>query len=192
MQGTLTEYVSAYNNLLALQKTETQMQASDGNLDATVVNAIDNSADSLAAFELQSKEFQKCQNEFEEYIERLKEDIELKAAKFGYVEYYDAKLRDGYSNSVAVAASEIHKMDDRRKTLAAVNPKLAKDSEIPPQPHVSDIAYEHFSLNLPAMVKAALESIDSPSLTSEASTSESTESNPSEYPTSGNDGEESN
>lgn len=161
MQGTLTEYVSAYNNLLALQKTETQMQDSDGNLDATVVNAIDNSADSIAAFEIQSQDFQKCQNEFEEYIERLKEDIELKAAKFGHVEYYDAKLRDGYSNSVAVAAAEIHKMDDRRKTLAAVNPKLAKDSEIPPQPHVSDIAYEHFSLNLPAMVKEALEAIGS-------------------------------
>ncbi len=163
MQGTLTEYVSAYNNLLALQKTETQMQASDGNLDATVVNAIDNSADSIAAFEIQSQDFQQCQNEFEEYIERLKEDIELKAAKFGHVEYYDAKLRDGYSNAVAIAASEIHKMDDRRKTLAAVNPKLAKDSEIPPRPHVSDMAYEHFSLNLPAMVKEALNVISSTS-----------------------------
>lgn len=163
MQSTLTEYVSAYNNLLALQKTENQMQDSDGNLDATVVNAIDNSADTIAAFEIQSQEFQRCQNEFEEYIERLKEDIELKAEKFGHVEYYDAKLRDGYSNSVAVAASEIHKMDDRRKTLAAVNPKLAKDSEIPPQPHVSDLAYEHFSLNLPAMVREALSAMSTSS-----------------------------
>ncbi len=163
MQSTLTEYVSAYNNLLALQKTENQMQDSDGNLDATVVNAIDNSADTIAAFEIQSQEFQRCQNEFEEYIERLKEDIELKAEKFGHVEYYDAKLRDGYSNSVAVAASEIHKMDDRRKTLAAVNPKLAKDSEIPPQPLVSDLAYEHFSLNLPAMVREALSAMSTSS-----------------------------
>lgn len=157
MQSTLTEYVGAYNNLLALQRTENQMQISDGNLDATVVSTVDNSADSLAAFELQSQEFQKCQNEFEEYIDRLKEDIELKAAKFGHVEYYDAKLRDGYSNSVAVAASEIHRMDDRRKALATVNPKLAKDAEILPQPHVSDITYEHFSMNLPAIVKEALE-----------------------------------
>lgn len=163
MQGTLTEYVSAYNNLLALQKTETQMQDSNGNLDATVVNAIDNSADTIAAFEIQSQEFQRCQNEFEEYIERLKEDIELKAEKFGHVEYYDAKLRDGYSNSVAIAASEIHKMDDRRKTLATVNPKLAKDSDIPPQPHVSDLAYEHFSLNLPAMVREALKTMSTSS-----------------------------
>lgn len=161
MQGTLTEYVSAYNNLLALQRTESQMQNSDGNLDSTVVNATDNSADSLAAFELQSQEFQKCQNEFEEYIERLKEDIDLKAERFGHVEYYDAKLRDGYSNSVAVAASEVSKMDDRRKALAGVNPKLAKDSELPPQPHVSDLAYEHFSMNLPAMVKEAVPGLSS-------------------------------
>ena len=163
MQSTLTEYVSAYNNLLALQRTENQMSESDGNLDATVVSAIDNSADSLAAFELQSQEFQKCQNEFEDYIDRLKDDIELKAERFGHVEYYDAKLRDGYSNAVAVAASEVHKMDDRRKSLAGVNPKLAKDSELPGEPHVSDIAYEHFSMNLPAMVKEALSALSAPS-----------------------------
>lgn len=162
MQQTLTEYVGAYNNLLALQRTENQMKLSDGDLDATVVEAVDNTTDSLAAFELQSQEFQKCQNEFEDYIERLKEDIDLKAAKFGHVEYYDAKLRDGYSNSVAVAASEINEMDDRRKTLATVNPKLAKDSELPPQPQVSDIAHEHFAINLPAMVREALEGLNVP------------------------------
>lgn len=163
MQGALTEYVSAYNNLLALQRTETQMQDSDGSLDSTVVNAVDNSAESLAAFELQSQEFQKCQSDFEDYIDRLKEDIDLKAQRFGHVEYYDAKLRDGYSNSVAVAAAEVSKMDDRRKSLAGVNPKLAKDSQLPPEPHVSDIAYEHFAMNLPAMVREALSALSEPS-----------------------------
>lgn len=162
MQSTLTEYVGAYNNLLALQRTEAQMENSGGNLDATVVTTVDNTAESLAAFELQSQEFQKCQSDFEDYIERLKDDIELKAARFGHVEYYDAKLRDGYSNSVAVAASEIHNMDDRRKTLATVNPKLAKDSELPPQPHVNDVAHEHFAINLPALVREALESLNAP------------------------------
>ncbi len=162
MQATLTEYVGAYNNLLALQRTEKQMEMSEGNLDATVVETVENTEDSLAAFELQSQEFQKCQTDFEEYIERLKEDIEIKAARFGHVEYFDAKLRDGYSNSVAIAASEIQEMDDRRKSLASVNPKLAKDSELPPQPHVSEIADEHFAINLPAMVRKALENLNSP------------------------------
>ena len=52
-------------------------------------------------------------------------------------------------------------MDERRKVLATVNPKLAKDSELPPEPSVSDLTYEHFSLNLTAMAREALENLDS-------------------------------
>jgi len=161
MQGSLREYVAAYNTLISLKRTEETMETSGtDNLDATVVDTVDNAADSLAAFELQSREFQKVQNDFEDYMERLKEDIDLKAERFGHVQYYDAKLRDGYSNEVAVAAAEIAGMDDRRKTLAAVNPKLAKDSELPPQPSVSELTHEHFSLNLMAMAREALENLD--------------------------------
>lgn len=162
MQQTLTEYVAAYNNLLALQRTEAQMAASGEDLDSMVVNAVDNSAETLSAFELQGQEFQKCQSDFEDYIDRLKEDIDLKAARFGHVEYYDAKLRDGYSNSVAVAAAEVDSLDERRRGLATVNPKLAKDSELPPRPHISETAEEHFSLNLPSIVAAALENLNVP------------------------------
>lgn len=160
MQQTLTEYVSAFNNLMALQRTEAQMAAGGGDLDAMMVNSVDNTADTLAAFEIQSQEFQKCQSDFEDYINRLKEDIDLKAARFGHVEYYDAKLRDGYSSSVAVAAAEVDSLDERRKALATVNPKLAKDSQLPPQPHISETAEEHFGLNLPALVAAALANLN--------------------------------
>lgn len=161
MQGSLREYVAAYNTLISLRRTEETMASSGTDLDATVVDAVDNAAESLAAFELQSQEFQKVQSDFEDYMERLKEDIDLKAERFGHVQYYDAKLRDGYSNEVAVAASEINDMDERRKVLATVNPKLAKDSELPPEPSVSDLTYEHFSLNLTAMAREALENLDS-------------------------------
>lgn len=174
MQQTLTEYVSAYNNLLALQRTETQMKQSGGNLNATVVESVENMSDTVAAFELQSQEFQKCQADFEDYMERLKEDIDLKAARFGHVEYYDAKLRDGYSNAVAVAASEIHQMDERRRVLAIVNPKLAKDSELPPEPQVSDIAHEHFALNLPAIVREAMSGLETPEDTDDEEAPEET------------------
>lgn len=160
MQQTLTEYVSAYNNLLALKRTEAQMELSDDNLDATVVTSVDNTDETVAAFELQSEEFRKCQTDFEEYIERLKDDIDLKAENFGHVEYYDAKLRDGYSNSVATAAAEVNNLDERRRSLAAINPKLAKDSELMPEPHVSDLAHEHFAINLPAIVREALEGLN--------------------------------
>jgi hypothetical protein len=160
MQESLREYVASYNTLVSFQKTEDSMAASQGSLDSAIVNSTDDSSQTtLAAFELQSKEFQTVQANFEEYMERLKEDIDLKAEKFGHIEYYDAKLRDGYSNKVAVASKEIHELDDRRKPLATVNPLFAKDSELPPTPNVEEITFEHISLNLPVIAKNALEEL---------------------------------
>ena len=160
MQASLREYVAAYNTLVSLQKTEDSMVQSGGSLDATVVEINDNSVETLAAFELQSKEFQRVQSDFENYMERLKEDIDLKAEKFGHIEYYDAKLRDGNANELAVAADEIHDLDSRRKPLASVNPLFAKVSELPPTPQVADITFEHISLNLPNIAKTALEELE--------------------------------
>lgn len=161
MQESIREYVAAYNTLISLQKTEDSMTQSNGSLESTVVDVVDNTAETLAAFELKSQEFQKIQSDFEEFMERLKDDIDVKAEKFGHVEYYDARLRDGYSNEVAVAADEIHELDDRRKSLASVNPLFAKSSELPPQPKVEGIVYERMSLNLPVIAKRALEELNS-------------------------------
>lgn len=172
MQESLREYVAAYNTLVSLQRTEDSMVQSNGALDSTVVDVVDNAAETLAAFELQSQEFQKTQSSFEEYMERLKDDIDLKAERFGHVEYYDAKLRDGYSNEVAVAANEIHNLDDRRKSLASVNPLFAKTSELPPKPHVENITFEHISLNLPVMAKNALDELNKQSVQEEGVDSE--------------------
>ena len=155
MQESLREYVAAYNTLSSLKRTESSMANSDS-LDATVVNVVDNNAETVLAFEMQSQEFQRVQNEFEEYMERLKEDIDLRAEKFGHVEYYDAKLRDGYSNEVAVAAGEVRDLEERRKALANVNPLFAKTSDLPPVPNIEDITFEHISLNLPVIAKNAL------------------------------------
>jgi hypothetical protein len=160
MQESLREYIAAYNTLISFQKTEDSMALSQGSLDATIVNVVDNSAETLAAFEMQSKEFQNVQTGFEEYMERLQEDIDLKAERFGHIEYYDAKLRDGYSSEVAVATKEIHALDNRRKPLATINPLFAKVSELPPTPNVEDITFEHISLNLPAIAKNALEELE--------------------------------
>ncbi|MBO5720107.1 MAG: hypothetical protein J6R61_01060 [Bacteroidales bacterium] len=160
MQESLREYIASYNTLISLQRTENSMKKSGGKLDSTIVDTVDNTNETLAAFELQSQEFQKVQEEFEKYIERLKDDINFKAEKFGHVEYYDGKLRDGYSNEVAVAASEVHSLDDRRKPLAAANPLFAKTSNLPPQPNIEDITFEHISLNLPSIAKNALDNLE--------------------------------
>ena len=160
MQESLREYVAAYNTLVSLQKTESSMESSDGSLDSAVVKVEDNTAETVAAFEMQSKEFQEVQSNFEEYMERLKDDIDEKAEQFGYVEYFDAELRDSYSRDAAVAASEVHELDERRRSLAEANPLLAKNMDLPPVPKVEDITFEHISLNLPALAKNALEELE--------------------------------
>lgn len=159
MQQTLSEYVEAYNTLAQLQKTLDSMEKEGATLDNTIVEKQENSAETLAAFELQAQEFKKVQEEFSDYMDRLQEDIALKAEKFGHVEFYDARLQDGYSNSMAVAAGEVHKLDERRKPLASTNPLLAKESILLPEPNVEDVTYEHLSLNLPSIAINALDAV---------------------------------
>lgn len=159
MGKSLQEYVAAYNTLVSLQRTEDSMVKSENNLGSTVVDVVDNAAEILLAFDMQSNEFKRTQSDFEDYMERLKEDIDQKAEKFGHIEYFDAKLRDGHSNEVAIAADEVRDLDDRRKSLALVNPLFAKSSELPPKPNVEDIAFEHIALNLPIIAKNALENL---------------------------------
>jgi len=160
MRASLREYIAGYNTMASLKKTEDSMQHSGGSLDSTVVAANDNSAEVFAAFEIQSKEFQNVQMDFENYMERLKEDIETKADKFEHIDYYDALLRDENSKDTAVAASELFDLDERRKPLINVNPLFAKTSELPPAPSIEDLTYEHISLNLPAIAKNALRELD--------------------------------
>ena len=159
MQHTLSEYVEAYNTLVQLQKTLDSMSADGATLDSTVVAKQDNTPETLTAFEMQAQEFRQAQEEFSDYMDRLQEDIALKAEKFGHVEFYDARLQDGYSNTMAVAAGEVHSLDERRKPLAATNPLLAKESVLLPPPSVESITYEHLSLNLPSLAVNALDTV---------------------------------
>lgn len=159
MRESLREYVAAYNTLVSYQKTEENMEKSGGSLDSAVIDVIDNSKETLAAFEIQSKQFKTVQDDFEDYMVRLKDDIDIKAKRFGHIEYYDAKLRDGHSSEIAVAANEVRDLDDRRKPLASVNALFAKISELPPVPQVEDIIFEHISLNLPNIAKSALQEL---------------------------------
>ncbi len=159
MQQTLSEYVEAYNTLAQLQKTLDTMGEEGASLDSTVVEKQDNSAEALAAFEIQAKEFKQVQEDFADYMDRLQEDIALKAERFGHVEFYDARLQDGYSNSMAVAAGEVQSLDERRKPLALTNPLLAKESVLLPEPNVESVTYEHLSLNLPSIAVNALDAV---------------------------------
>ena len=158
MQGSLREYVAKYNTLVQLQKTQQSLNSSK-DLESGIVEIEDNSAEALLAFETQAKQFEQVQTDFEDYMDRLKEDIDQRAEEFGHIEYYDARLQDGHSNELAVATNEVRDMEERRKSLSAVNPLLAKKSDLPPTPQVEETVYEHLSLNLPLIAKNALEEL---------------------------------
>lgn len=186
MSEGLRQYVAAYNTLVSMQRTEESMVQSDGELDSTVVKAVENSEETLAAFELQSREFQNSQIAFEEYMERLKDDIDRRAEEFGHVEYYDAKLRDGHANEAATASSEAATFEERRKGLATANPLLAKRSELPPEPNIEAVTFEQLSINLPSIAKIRLEETAkmpaTPSKAPATPVSEVTEPMPSDEP----------
>ena len=160
MRESLRDYVAAYNTMMSLKNTEGSMQKSGGSLDSTIVSTNNNSVEVFAAFEAQSKDFHNVQMEFENYMDRLKEDIDQKAEKFEHIDYYDALLRDGNSRDTAVAANALHELEERRKPLISVNPLFAKVSVMPPVPNVESLTFEHISINLPKIARNTLKELN--------------------------------
>lgn len=159
MRSTLSEYSAAYNTLAAYKKTEESMNASQ-TLESAVTETTDNSAEILAGYQAQAQQVTQTQQEFSDYMERLHEDIDARAEKFGYVEYYDASLRDKQARDTAVAAENINLLDNRRRPLAEVNPLLAQISELPPEPNIEPVAYDYAGINLNTVAKEALNELD--------------------------------
>lgn len=161
MQESLREYVAAYNTLISFKKTQDSMEeGGDTNLSASKVDNEQNTDEAVLAFETQAKQFEAVQADFEAFIDRIKDDIDERAEEFGHVEYYDARLQDGHSNELAVATGEVSQLEERRKELVAVNPLLAKKSEIPPMPQVEPITYDDLAINLNAIAADSLNSLD--------------------------------
>lgn len=160
MRSTFTEFISNYNTLQALENTEKQM-AAGGSLSDTSVKSIDNGAEAVSAYELQRRQYQAVQEEFSDYVDRLKEDIDRRAEKFRFMENYDASLRDDDARSMSSAASRTQTLEERRKPLLAVNPLYAETSELAPPPALEDLVQEHFALNLNSIANNAIGEIDS-------------------------------
>lgn len=159
MRSTLAEYSAAYNTLEAYKKTEVNM-AEAQDLEHAVTETKDNTAEVLAGYQAQSQQVIQTQKDFADYMDRLQEDIDRRAAKFGYVEYYDASLRDRKAKDTAVAADNVNLLEDRRKPLAEVSPLLAQNIELPPTPSIEDSVYEYARMNLKAEAREAIESLN--------------------------------
>lgn len=159
MRETFAEYSSSLNTLKALQDTEKQM-GSSGTLSSTKVTAKSNQAETLATFELQGNQFMKQQEDFMDYMDRLKEDIDAQADKFGFIEYFEASLRDNEVRQMALATDNLQNIDPRRKGLISAGAHFASLADIPPEPQLETKAHDDFTLNLIQMADEALKGLE--------------------------------
>lgn len=114
----------------------------------------------LAAFEMQSQQFRKAQEDFDDYMDRLKDDIDERARNFEYIEYYDASLRDRLAKDLVSAGDNQDQLDERRRPLASINPLYAQASILPPSPSVDDSVSEQLSLNVAQYAASTLSDIN--------------------------------
>ena len=147
MRESYADYVRCLNTYKALQETQISMRKSRS-LDNAEVQEQDRDAEMIAGFEDQAQEFQKKQEEFSEFMDKLKENIDEKAAKFGFIPYYEATLRDNEYRDMAQSIDQMHDLEPRRKKLLAVNPYVAKHAKLPPQPDVEQKMYDDYSIDL--------------------------------------------
>lgn len=159
MRETFAEYSSSLNTLKALQNTEKEM-GSTGTLNSTKVTAKSNQAETLATFELQGNQFMKQQEDFMDYMDRLKEDIDAQADKFGFIEYFEASLRDNEVRQMALATDNLQDIDPRRKGLIGAGAHFASLSDIPPEPQLESKAHDDFTMNLIQMADEALKGLE--------------------------------
>ena len=147
MRESHADYLRSGNTYKALQETQIAMQKTRS-LDAAEVQQQNKEAEVIAAFELQASQFQQQQESFSDYMDRLKENIDEKAAQFGYIPYYEATLRDKEYRDIAQATEHLQDLDPRRKKLLAVSPFIAKHAKLPPPPNVEQKMYDDFSIDL--------------------------------------------
>lgn len=161
MRANMTSFLAAQSTLQGLENIKKTMKeqllSGKENSDISAFTEEQNDAGKLlAAFEIQSQQFKQAQEDFDDFMERLQEDINAKAASFKYIEYYDASLRDRLAKDLVSAGDEINKLDERRRPLANINPLYAKTSTLPPKPSVDASVSEQMSQNVAQLARQSL------------------------------------
>jgi len=147
MRESYADYVRCLNTYKALHETQIAMK-NTRSLDDAEVQEQNKDAEMIAGFELQAQQFRQAQEELSEYIDRLKDNIDEKAAQFGYIPYYEATLRDNEYRDIAQSTDQLQDLDPRRKKLLAVSPYIAKFAKLPPPPNVEQKMYDDFAIDL--------------------------------------------
>ncbi|MDR1221117.1 MAG: hypothetical protein LBK73_16140 [Treponema sp.] len=147
MRETYADYIRSLNTYKALQETQSAMDKTHS-LDSAEVGRQNKDAEIIAGFELQAQQFNQKQEEFSEFMNRLKDNIDEKAAQFGYIPYYEATLRDRECRDIAQSTDHLQELDPRRKKLIAISPYVARHAKLPPPPQVEQRMYDDFAIDL--------------------------------------------
>jgi hypothetical protein len=147
MRESYADYTRCFNTYKALQETQAAMLKTRS-LDSAEVQEQNKDAEIIAGFEVQARQFHQKQEEFSEYMNRLKDNIDEKAAQFGYIPYYEATLRDREYRDMAQSADKLQELEPRRKKLLALSPYIAKHAKLPPAPNVEQKMYDDFAIDL--------------------------------------------
>lgn len=166
MQGSLTEFTAAYNQYEAFNKTRLALRSG---AEAVEIETEGMDAASLVAYKAKMESFIRQQDEFNEFAERLKEEIGENAKAFGFIEYFDASLRDQPARLFADAMERVGELEDRRRPLIAVNPLFAKTASLPPTPELDPVVKDALRLDLEAFARQSLDTRSSESRASSAS-----------------------
>ncbi len=154
MHDTFAEYSMAYNTYKALKDTQNTM--TQGNSSSAITKENDNAAETMTAFQAQAAQCNQKQEEFSDFMDRIKDDIEESATRFGHIEYYEASLRDSESKEVAMSQSVVSELDPRRQRLSQVSSYYANNANLPPAPQTTNELMEDFSIDLEQHVASCL------------------------------------
>jgi hypothetical protein len=162
MQTTITELTTAISQYRAFDGAEKGMGMGDGQDDASAGMIKEDPSSvmmSVAYCETQMNQIRNEENEFNDFVLRLKEDIDRRSGVFAHVKYFDASMRDGVAHDIASAVDRIAGMDARRHPLIKVNALMAERAKLPPKPDLEKQVYDEVGFNLKSYAKQALEDI---------------------------------
>lgn len=161
MRSNLTKLLAAQSTFERLDRMKSRMlqQMMDGDTQELEENAGDQLENTSRRFAEQSDDFKQIQEEFKEYMKFLQGDINKKAKEYGYIEYFDASLRDGMAKKIVDANDNVALLDDRRRPLASINPFYAFASNMPPAPAVEECVEEYMSLDIARVATDSLQEI---------------------------------
>lgn len=161
MRSNLTKLLAAQSTFERLDRMKSRMlqQMMDGDAQELEENVGDQLENTSRRFAEQSDDFKQIQEEFKEYMKFLQGDINKKAKEYGYIEYFDASLRDGMAKKIVDANDNVALLDDRRRPLASINPFYAFASNMPPAPAVEECVEEYMSLDIARVATDSLQEI---------------------------------